>query len=454
MRKVMKNWRSLAASLALCASVTSMSLASHAVLAAPAGQHVDRVAAIVNNGVVLESDVNNMMSSVKNGARRAGQQLPDDEALRAQITERLIMDSIISQLGTSMGIKIDDAQLDKGIADIAQQNRMSVAQLKSRLSAEGMNYKTYREQIRKEMLMSEVRNNEVRRRVTVLPQEVEALAGQMANQLDASAELNLSHIMIPLGENPSPDQVAKANEQAKSIVEQLKNGADFGKMAATYSADPQALRGGKMGWAKMQELPSIFASELQSSQKGGIVGPIRSRVGFHILKVNDIRGEQKAISVMEVHARHILIRSSVVVTDEQAQAKLASIADDIRSGKADFAEMARKYSEDPGSARQGGDMGWSSPEVFDPAFRDALMRLQKNEISAPIRSSFGWHLIQLLDTRQVDKTDVAQKDRAYRMLFNRKFSEEVPSWMQEIRASAYVKIMNGSNSSSASANAQ
>lgn len=203
-----------------------------------------------------------------------------------------------------------------------------------------------------------------------------------------------------------------------------------------------------MGWAKMQELPSIFASELQSSQKGGIVGPIRSRVGFHILKVNDIRGEQKAISVMEVHARHILIRSSVVVTDEQAQAKLASIADDIRSGKADFAEMARKYSEDPGSARQGGDMGWSSPEVFDPAFRDALMRLQKNEISAPIRSSFGWHLIQLLDTRQVDKTDVAQKDRAYRMLFNRKFSEEVPSWMQEIRASAYVKIMNGSNSSS------
>ncbi|SFC03201.1 peptidylprolyl isomerase SurA [Pragia fontium] len=444
MKKVMKNWRSLTASLAICASLASMSLASHTALAAPQGQHVDSVAAIVNNGVVLESDVNNLMSSVKSNARRAGQQLPDDKTLRTQITERLIMDSIISQLGTSMGIKIDEAQLDRGIADIAQQNRMSVAQLKSRLATEGINYNRYREQIRKEMLLSEVRSNEVRRRVTVLPQEVDTLANQISNQLSGSAELNLSHILIPLPENPTQDQMNKAGELATGLVEQLKAGADFGKMAVTYSADPQALQGGKMGWGKMQELPSIFANELQTSKKGSIVGPIRSNVGFHILKVNDIRGEQKAISVMEVNARHILIKPSIVLTDDQARAKIESIAADIRSGKADFKEMARKYSEDPGSAQQGGDLGWSSPEAYDPAFRDALMRLQKNETSAPVHSSFGWHLIQLLDTRQVDKTDVAQKDRAYRMIFNRKFSEEVPSWMQEIRASAYVKIMNNS----------
>ncbi len=204
-----------------------------------------------------------------------------------------------------------------------------------------------------------------------------------------------------------------------------------------------------MGWGKMEELPSIFASQLQSSEKGSIVGPIRAGVGFHILKINDIRGEQKAISVMEVNARHILLRPSVVMTDAQAEAKLASIAADIRSGKADFKDMARQYSEDPGSAQQGGNLGWASPESYDPAFCEALMRLQKNELSAPVRSSFGWHLIQLMDTRQVDKTDVAQKDRAYRMLFNRKFAEEVQSWMQEQRASAYVKIINSNSSKDA-----
>lgn len=445
MKKVIKNWRTLATSLALCTSMLSVSFAPNIASAAPQGRHLDRVAAIVNNGVVLESDINNVMTTVKSNARRSGQQLPDDSALRTQITERLIMDSIIAQLGESMGIKIDDAELNRGIAEIAQQNRMSLAQLKSRLAAEGINYNTYREQIRKEMLLSEVRNNEVRRRVTVLPQEVDALANQIANQLSGTAELNLSHILIPLPENPTQEQMNKAGDLATSLVEQLKGGADFGKLAATYSADPQALRGGQMGWGKMQELPSIFANELQSSKKGSIVGPIRSNVGFHILKVNDIRGEQQSISVMEVNARHILIKPSVVMSDDQARAKLESIAADIRSGKADFKEMARKFSEDPGSAQQGGSLGWSSPEAYDPAFRDALMRLQKNELSAPIRSSFGWHLIQLLDTRQVDKTDVAQKDRAYRMLFNRKFSEEVPSWMQEIRASAYVKIMNNND---------
>ncbi|WP_159565466.1 peptidylprolyl isomerase SurA [Budvicia diplopodorum] len=442
----MKNWKSFAANLALCTAITSMSLASHTALAAPQGQHVDSVAAVVNNGVVLESDVINMMASVKSNAKRAGQQLPDDETLRKQITERLIMDSIITQLATSSGIKIDDAKLNSGIADIARQNNMTPDQLRSRLAADGMNYNSYREQIRKEMLMAEVRNNEVRRRVSVLPQEVDAMANQIAKQIGRGAELNLSHILIPVPETASQQQVEKAQALAKSIMEQINAGADFGKMAATYSADPQALRGGQMGWGKMEELPAIFASQLQTSTKGSIVGPIRSGVGFHILKINDIRGEQKSISVMEVHARHILLRPSVVMTDEQAEAKMASIAADIRSGKADFKEMARQYSEDPGSAQQGGDLGWASPESYDPAFRDALMRLQKNELSAPIHSSFGWHLIQLLDTRQVDKTDVTQKDRAYRMLFNRKFAEEVQSWMQEQRASAYVKIMNGSTS--------
>ncbi|EAA1791303.1 peptidylprolyl isomerase SurA [Salmonella enterica subsp. enterica serovar Virchow] len=427
----MKNWKTLLLGIAMIANTS---------FAAP--QVVDKVAAVVNNGVVLESDVDGLMQSVKLNAGQAGQQLPDDATLRHQILERLIMDQIILQMGQEMGVKITDEQLDQAIANIAKQNNMTMDQMRSRLAYDGLNYSTYRNQIRKEMIISEVRNNEVRRRITVLPQEVDALAKQIGTQNDASTELNLSHILIALPENPTSEQVNDAQRQAESIVEEARNGADFGKLAITYSADQQALKGGQMGWGRIQELPGIFAQALSTAKKGDIVGPIRSGVGFHILKVNDLRGQSQSISVTEVHARHILLKPSPIMNDQQARLKLEEIAADIKSGKTTFAAAAKEYSQDPGSANQGGDLGWATPDIFDPAFRDALTKLHKGQISAPVHSSFGWHLIELLDTRKVDKTDAAQKDRAYRMLMNRKFSEEAATWMQEQRASAYVKILS------------
>ncbi|EJE1456878.1 peptidylprolyl isomerase SurA [Salmonella enterica] len=427
----MKNWKTLLLGIAMIANTS---------FAAP--QVVDKVAAVVNNGVVLESDVDGLMQSVKLNAGQAGQQLPDDATLRHQILERLIMDQIILQMGQKMGVKITDEQLDQAIANIAKQNNMTMDQMRSRLAYDGLNYSTYRNQIRKEMIISEVRNNEVSRRITVLPQEVDALAKQIGTQNDASTELNLSHILIALPENPTSEQVNDAQRQAESIVEEARNGADFGKLAITYSADQQALKGGQMGWGRIQELPGIFAQALSTAKKGDIVGPIRSGVGFHILKVNDLRGQSQSISVTEVHARHILLKPSPIMNDQQARLKLEEIAADIKSGKTTFAAAAKEYSQDPGSANQGGDLGWATPDIFDPAFRDALTKLHKGQISAPVHSSFGWHLIELLDTRKVDKTDAAQKDRAYRMLMNRKFSEEAATWMQEQRASAYVKILS------------
>ncbi|HHR8248696.1 TPA: peptidylprolyl isomerase SurA [Salmonella enterica subsp. enterica serovar Newport] len=427
----MKNWKTLLLGIAMIANTS---------FAAP--QVVDKVVAVVNNGVVLESDVDGLMQSVKLNAGQAGQQLPDDATLRHQILERLIMDQIILQMGQKMGVKITDEQLDQAIANIAKQNNMTMDQMRSRLAYDGLNYSTYRNQIRKEMIISEVRNNEVRRRITVLPQEVDALAKQIGTQNDASTELNLSHILIALPENPTSEQVNDAQRQAESIVEEARNGADFGKLAITYSADQQALKGGQMGWGRIQELPGIFAQALSTAKKGDIVGPIRSGVGFHILKVNDLRGQSQSISVTEVHARHILLKPSPIMNDQQARLKLEEIAADIKSGKTTFAAAAKEYSQDPGSANQGGDLGWATPDIFDPAFRDALTKLHKGQISAPVHSSFGWHLIELLDTRKVDKTDAAQKDRAYRMLMNRKFSEEAATWMQEQRASAYVKILS------------
>ncbi|KAA9002651.1 peptidylprolyl isomerase SurA [Affinibrenneria salicis] len=427
----MKNWRMLILGLALSANT---------VFAAP--QVVDKVAAVVDNGVVLESDVNGLFQSVKQNARQAGQQLPDDDTLRHQIIDRLIMDNIILQSAERMGLQISDEQLDQAITRIAAQNRMTLDQLRQQLSYEGLSYSAYRGQIRKEMLIAEVRNNEVRRRVTILPQEVDALAKQIAGQAGEGAEFNLSHILIPLPENPSQQQVDDAEKLARSLVAEAQKGADFGKLAISYSADSQALQGGQMGWGRLQELPTLFAQRLVTAKKGEVVGPIRSGVGFHILRVNDIRGGDQTVSVLETHARHILLKPSVVMTDDQARAKLEEVLQNIRSGRSDFATQARQLSQDPGSANQGGDLGWASPDMYDPTFRDTLLKLKKGEISAPVHSSFGWHLIQLLDTRQVDKTDAAQKERAYRMLFNRKFAEEAQTWMQERRAAAYVKIIN------------
>ncbi|EPN9605154.1 peptidylprolyl isomerase SurA [Cronobacter malonaticus] len=427
----MKNWKTLLLGITLVVNTS---------FAAP--QVVDKVAAVVNNGVVLESDVDGLMQSVKLNANQAGQQLPDDSTLRHQILERLIMDQIMLQMGQKMGVKISDDQLNQAIANIAKQNNMTLDQMRSRLAYDGLNYNTYRAQIRKEMIISEVRNSEVRRRVTILPQEVETLAEQVGNQNDASTELNLSHILIPLPENPTADQVSEAEAQARSIIDQARNGGDFGKLAITYSADQQALKGGQMGWGRIQELPSVFAQALSTAKKGNVIGPIRSGVGFHIIKVNDLRGQSQTVSVTEVHARHILLKPSPIMTDQQARQKLEEIAADIKSGKTTFAQAAREFSQDPGSANQGGDLGWAAADVYDPAFRDALMNLSKGQMSTPVHSSFGWHLIELLDTRKSDRTDAAQKDRAYRMLFNRKFSEEAATWMQEQRASAYVKILS------------
>ncbi len=433
----MNNWKTL---------ILGLMFASSTALSAP--QQMDKVAAVVNNGVVLESDVNNMVNTVKMNARNAGQQVPDEAALRNQILERLIMDNILLQMANQMQINIPEDAVNATILDIARQNGISVEQMQKRLTADGLDMTQYRGEIRKEMLIAEVRNNEVRRRVTILPQEVESLAQQMSSQAVNEANVNLSHILIPLPENPTPAQLEQAEAIVKKIMTELSNGANFGKLAISYSADSQALKGGDMGWSRLQELPVVFAEQLKAAKKGDIIGPIRSGVGYHILRLNDIDSSNKAISVTEVKARHILIKSSPIMNDEEARQKLQQVSDDIRSGKTTFEDAARENSEDPGSALKGGELGWNMPDIFDPAFRDGLMRLNKGELSQPIRSSFGWHLIELQDTRNVDKTDVAQKDQAYRLLFNRKFNEEAQTWMQEQRASAYVQTLDGNDAQS------
>ncbi|WP_339057917.1 peptidylprolyl isomerase SurA [Candidatus Regiella endosymbiont of Tuberolachnus salignus] len=431
----MKNWGML---------ILSMVIFTHAGFAA--SQKIDNTAATVNGSVILQSDIDTLLQSVKLSAKHANQPIPDEKQLRHQIIESLIMNDIQLQMAQKMGMTISESHLDNAIANIAAQNHMTIDQLRSRLAAEGINYQTYRTQIRNEMQISEVRNNEVRRRIKILPQEVESLAQQLAAQTGEDTELNISHILISLPENASVQQKDQAEKKAEKIVAEIKSDKSFAKLAIAHSSDSQALKGGQMGWSKLAELPRLFAEQLKTANKGDIIGSIRSGVGFHILKVNDIRKADKKISITEMRVRHILLKPSVMMTDEQAQAKLQSVRQEIKSGKTDFAAVAREISEDPGSAQQGGDLGWISPDDrYDPTFLNELASLKKGAISPPVRSSLGWHLIQLIDSRTVDRTDEMLKEQAYRMLIKRKFSEELQPWMQEMRAAAYVKILDNTD---------
>lgn len=402
---------------------------------------IERVTAIVNNNVILESDVNDMLKNIKLNADPKN--LPDDETLKHQIIEQLIIDNLILQQATRTKITVSDEELTETIRDIAKSNGMTVDELRGYLSSANISYAKYREKMRTDMIIDRTRMNEVRQRITISDKEVDDLADTIAKQPTNNLEINLSHILIAIPENPTKQQFDSATAKAKDIIIRLNNGESFSKLATAYSNDPNALKGGNMGWHKLNELPTIFEERLVRAQKNDIIGPLRSGVGYHILKVDGTRSEKpQTVTVKEVDAKHILVKTNALVNDEMAKQKLLNIRKSILDGETTFELAAKTYSEDPGSAENGGELGWNNPDRYDPLFKNGLLKLKKGEISQPIKSSFGWHLIELVNTRNVDRTDMAQKDQAYRLIFNRKFTEELQVWIQELRGDAYIKIMD------------
>lgn len=400
---------------------------------------IEQVAAVVNNNVILESDVQEMLKTIK--ASTNPNNLPNDKILRQQIIDRLIVENLILQKAAKAKITVSDDEVTKAIAQIASENGMTVNQLRSKLSTMGISYSAYRERIHNDMLIDQTRMNEVRHRINISDKEVENLSKSLTKQLTNNLSVKISHILIAIPEKASKQQVDVATEKARDVINRAKKGENFAKLAASYSNDDLALKGGNMGWRKLNELPTIFEERLVRAPKDSIIGPIRSGVGLHILKVDDTRTEKpKAITVQEVDARHILIKTNVLVTDQIAKQKLTDIRKAIVSGATTFEAAAKAYSEDPGSADNGGNLGWSMPERYDTGFKNGLLKLKKGEISQPVQSAYGWHLIQLLDTRKTDKTESAKQDHAYRLIFNRKFAEESQIWIQELKGDAYIKI--------------
>lgn len=400
---------------------------------------LDHIAAVVNSNVVLESEVKDLIKSIVDQAKKKNQTLPSDRALRLQVVDKLINDSIISELGERMGVQISDAQLDETLTNMAKENGQTLESFREVLVSEGENYEKYRENVRKELISGEVRRASLRRRIYISPQDVANLLTVMKEQTSADVEYRLGHILIEFPSDPSQEDINAAKTRAEKVIELLESGSDFTNIAMTSSGGGKALEGGDLGWKSINEMPTLFSNIVDGKDKGSVFGPIRTGLGFSIVKLVDIRGRQ-VVEVEEVRASHILIEPSIILSETKAESMLQELADKLNAGEADFAELAKEHSEGPTAVR-GGDLGWSDPSKYDPAFSDALASLDIDEIHKPFRTSFGWHIAKLTGRRTLDATNQMNENRVYQILYNRKFGMEGARWIKELRDEAYVEII-------------
>jgi peptidyl-prolyl cis-trans isomerase SurA len=395
---------------------------------------------VVNNGVVLESEVLDMVNRVKTNANKSGQTLPSDKALKVQALERLISNSLQMQLAKRMGLQITDPQLDQTIANIASEQKLTLEQFRAQVVAEEGSYEEFRERLREEMTTGEVLRANVQRRVYVSPQEIDTLMKLMEEQGASNEQYNIGHILIALPSNPDEAQIKEAQDKASKVIELLKSGSDFKKIAIASSSAETALEGGDMGWLNINEMPTLFADQIRGKKKKDLIGPLRSGAGFHIVTIFDIRGAN-VVEFEELHSRHVLIKPSIIVSEDKARNMLQQFVADFKAGKTDFAAFAKENSEDPGSKLKGGDLGFADPNIFVPEFRDTLQGLKINEISAPFRTQHGWHVVQLLEKRTVDATADKKREQVTRMIYNRRYNEESSNFLRELRDEAFIEII-------------
>lgn len=420
----------------------SILLLSFAQLVNAQQQELDSVAVIVDQTVVLESEIEELLSTVKSNALRNGQNLPNDRVLRTQAIERLITEALQMQMAQRMGMQVSDAQLEQTIQNFAAAEGLSSEQLRAQVESEGMSWDQYRERIRKELITGEVTRANVRRRIYITPQEISNMIRLIDEQGANEVEYRLGHILVGFPSGATQDDIDDAKTRSERVMELLqKDDADFAKIATTASSGPRALEGGDLGWMNVNTMPTLFAEVVGDASKDELIGPIRSGAGFHILKIIDIRGKEIA-EVEEVNARHILIQPSVILSEERAQQILHEFKAQLLAGEADFAELAKEHSKDPGSASKGGDLGWRDPSIYVPAFTNALANMSEpGELSEPFRTVHGWHLVELLGKRVGDVTDKLKQERAHQLLFQRKFGEEREAWIREMRDQAYIEVL-------------
>lgn len=403
-------------------------------------QQLDSVAAIVDNDVIMKSQVDQRVHEVQQTIAKRGSGVPPAEALQQQVLERLILENLQLQMGDRSGIRITDEELNQAIGTIAERNNMSVEQFRAALAHDGLSYDTAREQVRREMIISRVRQRRVAERIQVSEQEVKNFLASDMGKAQLSEEFRLANILIATPDSASSDQIQAAARKAQDLYGKLKQGADFGQLAIANSASESALEGGDMGWRKAAQLPPPFGDMLGSMPVGDVTPPARTPGGFIILKLLEKRGGQGQAQMRdEVHVRHILIKPSEIRSEEETKRLAQKIYDRIQNGD-DFAELAKSFSEDPGSALNGGDLNWVDPNSLVPEFRQVMNDTPQGTLSKPFKTAYGWHVLEVLGRRATDATNQARDQQALTVLRNRKYDEELQTWLRQIRDEAYVEI--------------
>ena len=400
-------------------------------------KELNSMVAIINEDVITRLELDHRILKIKQQLASQNTPLPPAAALERQVLERMIVEHLQLTLAKQRGVTVDDESLNNILSNIAAENGLSLIQLREVLQEDGIDFAGFREQIRDEIIISRLRNAVVDSSIKITDQEIDTFLESQREDQNRNAEYRVAHILISLPEAASPEQVQEARTRAEKVLEELNGGADFSQMAATWSDGQQALKGGDLGWRKASELPTLFSEIVVAMQPAAVSELIRSPSGFHILKLAEVRGQQQSI-ITQTHARHILIQTSSLVSDQDARQKLERLRERILGGE-DFAELARINSEDTGSGSKGGDLGWANPGGYVPAFEEAMNKLAIDEISEPFKSRFGWHILQVLERRNIDNTASFNRDKARKILRNRKKEEETKQWLRRIRDEAYVE---------------
>lgn len=402
------------------------------------GVLLDRIAAVVNNGVVLKSELDQQVEQITSRLAKQRTELPPANVLRQQILERLVIQEVQLQRADRAGINISDEMLNNALKGVAEQNKLTLDELPRALEMQGINYAAYRDSLRKEMTITMLRQRDVIARIIVTPREIDQFLEKEQGSASENLEYNISHILLSLPEAASPGQLEEVTARAQDIVSRARAGEDFAQLAVTYSNSQTALEGGQLGWRKGNQLPSFLADLVGPMQPGQVSEPVRTPSGFHIVRLNETRGSEQQVMVNQVHARHILMTTNELQDDETVRQKLNTLRQRILGGE-DFSGLAATTSQDPESAAAGGDLGWQGPGIFVPEFEQAMAKLAEGEISEPFQTKYGWHIVQVLGRRVHDSTDEVRRQRAFAALRESKADEETELWLRRLRDEAFIE---------------
>lgn len=399
---------------------------------------VDHIVALVEDDVIMHSELQNRLDTVRQQILSRSGRLPPDDVLIPQVLERLIIERLQLQQATRAGIRIDDISLNQTMERIARENRMSLPEFRDRLVAEGIDFQVFREQIRDEMTIGQLRRRQVDNRIQVSEQEIDDLIASESGAIDRDVEYRLSHILVPLPEGANAADIQAARERAEAIRKRAVAGENFSELALSVSAGQQALEGGDLGWRAAAQVPTLFARNVVLMREGEVSEPIRSPSGFHLIKLQERRGGERA-QITQTHARHILIQPTAILSQEDARERIAGLRNRILMGD-NFADLARAHSDDRGSAMRGGDLGWTNPGDLVPQFEEVMNALPPNTVSEPFLSPFGWHIVEVLDRRTYDSSRQLMRAQAREIIRERKREEETELWLRRLRDEAYVEL--------------